>query len=202
MVIPNLDAYKGKDWPLKNKEWAAMVTWLDQCVGEIVALLRDLKLEENTLILFASDNGYSQWGYFARPKWTDDPLFKNKGPWPGGKFALYDVMPTLAELAGAPQPQTDCISFAPELLGKSEAQKKHDYLYWENGTMLPQGQAARLGRWYVMCEHPDKPLHVFDVEQDPGCTNDVGTERSDLVTRGKAVFAEAHTDSAWYLNPR
>lgn len=229
VVIPNLGAYKDKDWPLKNKEWAAMVTWLDQCVGEIVALLRELKQEENTLILFASDNGYSQWGYFGRPKWTDDPLFKNKGPWPGGKFALYeggcrvpliaswpgyirpgesrhllalyDVLPTLAELTGAPSPVTDGISFAPELLGRPDRQKNHDYLYWENGSSLPQGQAARFGPWYAMRERPDKPLHVFDVEQDPGCTRDMASARSDLVLNAKAIFAEAHTDSASYANP-
>jgi len=229
VVIPNLGAYKDKHWPLKNKEWAAMVSWLDQCVGEIVALLREQKLEENTLILFASDNGYSQWGYFNRPKWTDDPLFKNKGPWPGGKFALYeggcrvpllaswlghiqpgesrhllafyDVMPTLAELAGAPPPQTDGISFAPELLGRAKTQKEHDYLYWENGSLLPHGQATRFGPWYAMRESPDKPLHLFDVETDPGCTNDVAASHSNLVNRAKAIFAEAHTDSAWYVNP-
>ena len=229
VVIPNLGAYQDKDWPLKNKEWAAMVTWLDQCVGEIVALLRELKQEENTLILFASDNGYSQWGYFNRPKWTDDPLFQNKGPWPGGKFALYeggcrvpliaswpghinpgesrhlvalyDVMPTLAELASVSTPRVDGISFAPELLGQPDRQMRHDYLYWENGTMLRHGQAARFGPWYAMREHPEKPMHVFEVEQDPGCTRDVAAERSDLIIRAKAIFAEAHTDSAWYINP-
>jgi len=67
-----------------------MVSWLDQCVGDIVALLRELNLEQQTIICFASDNGYSQWGYFGRKPWTDDPLFANKGPWPGGKFALYE----------------------------------------------------------------------------------------------------------------
>ena len=78
VVIPNLGEYKDKDWPLKNKEWAAMVAWLDQCVGEIVALLRELKLEEKTLILFASDNGYSQWGYFARGGGTTIRCSKTK----------------------------------------------------------------------------------------------------------------------------
>ena len=228
-VIPNLGAYRDKDWPLKNKEWAAMVTWLDQCVGEIVALLRELKIEENTLVLFASDNGYSQWGYFARPPWTDDPLFKHKGPWPGGKFALfeggcrvpflanwpgkirpaesghvmalYDLMPTFAELAGVPSPKTDGISFAPELFGQSDRQKKHDYLYWENGTRLPNGQAARFGPWYAMREAPAKPVQVFDVERDPACTRDVAADRPDLAARARAIFQEAHTDSAWYHNP-
>lgn len=229
VVVPNLGAYRDKNWPQKNQEWAAMVTWLDQCVGDIVALLRELKLEDNTLIFFAGDNGYSQWGYFGRESWTDDPLFQNKGPWPGGKFALYeggcrvpffvswpghitarasdhvcalyDVMPTLAELAGIPSPPTDGISFAPELLGKPDQQKKHDYLYWENGSQLPHGQATRFGQWYGMREHPEKPLHIYDVEKDPGCTNDLATDRPDLVIRAKAIFAEAHTDSASYINP-
>jgi len=110
-------------------------------------------------------------------------------------------MPTLAELAGIPSPPTDGISFAPELLGKPDQQKKHDYLYWENGSKLPSGQAARFGPWYAMREHPEKPLHVFDVEKDPGCTSDLAADRSDLVTRAKAVFTEAHTDSASYINP-
>ena len=141
-MVPNLGSYKDQNWPLKNKEWAAMVTWLDQCVGDIVALLRELKLEENTLIIFASDNGYSQWMYLNRPHWEDDPIFKNKGPWPGGKFAVdeggcrvpmvaywpkhirpgesrslvsfYDFMPTLTELAGVSCPPTDGISLVPE----------------------------------------------------------------------------------------
>ncbi len=229
VVIPNLGAYKDQDWPLKNKEWAAMVTRLDACVGELLALLRELKLEEKTLIFFASDNGYSQWGYFARPKWTEDPLFKNKGPWPGGKFALfeggcripffaawpghiparesrhvcalYDVLPTLAELAGIPSPPTDGISFAPELLGKPGQQKKHDHLYWENGSQLPHGQAVRFGPWYVMREHPEKQLHVFDVEQDPGCTRDVAAQQPEAATRAQALFTAEHTDSVWYINP-
>ncbi len=229
LAVPNLGAYKDKDWPQKNQEWAAMVTWLDQCVGEIVALLRELKQEEHTLVLFASDNGYSQWGYFGRKPWTDDPLFGNKGPWPGGKFALYeggcrvpflacwpghippgesrhvmalyDVLPTLAELAGAPLPMTDGISFAPELRGKPNDQKKHEFLYWENGTRLPHGQAVRFGPWYAMREHPNKPLRLFDVEQDPACARDLATGSPQLVARAKAIFAEAHVDSDWYVNP-
>jgi len=229
LVVPNLGAYKDKDWPLKNKEWAGMVSWLDTCVGEIVALLRELDLDRRTIVFFASDNGYSQWGYFARKRWNDDPLFQNKGPWPGGKFALYeggcrvplcvswpgriparesshlctfyDVMPTLAELVAIRPPKTDGISFLPELLGKPDEQRQHDYLYWENGSMMPHGQATRFGPWYAVREHPAKPIGVFDVEQDPHCARDVAADRPDLVARATAIFAEAHTDSDQYRNP-
>jgi arylsulfatase A-like enzyme len=116
-------------------------------------------------------------------------------------MALYDVMPTLAELAGAPVPMSDGISFAPELRGKPNDQKKHEFLYWENGTRLPHGQAVRFGPWYAMREHPNKPLRLFDVEQDPACARDLATGSPQLVARAKAIFAEAHVDSDWYVNP-
>ena len=229
LMVPNLGSYKDQNWPLKNKEWAAMVTWLDQCVGDIVALLRELKLEENTLIIFASDNGYSQWMYLNRPHWEDDPIFKNKGPWPGGKFAVdeggcrvpmvaywpkhirpgesrslvsfYDFMPTLTELAGVSCPPTDGISLVPELLGHPEQQKKHDYLYWENGGYTVHGQAVRFGPWYAMSENPRKPVTLFDVEKDPACAHDQAGQHPELVERAKTMFKAAHVDSDWYVNP-
>jgi arylsulfatase A-like enzyme len=53
-------------------------------------LLKKLKIEDNTIIVFASDDGYSAWGYFGRKKWDDDEFFKNKGPYYGGKFSIYE----------------------------------------------------------------------------------------------------------------
>jgi arylsulfatase A-like enzyme len=229
LVVPDLGPLKDKAWDLKHKEWAAMIEWLDRCAGEIVGLLRELDLEKDTAVFFASDNGYSQWGYFARKAWDDDPLFANKGPWPGGKFALYeggcrvpllvswpgrirgrqsehltalyDFLPTAAELAGVSPPACDGISLVPELLGEPASQKKHEYLYWENGSRLPHAQAARFGPWYAVREHPDKPVHLFDVEKDPACEKDRAAERPELIERARAIFVEAHAPSQWYRNP-
>ena len=232
LCTPNLGIYKDKPWPtLQHKEWAAMVTGLDHYVGDLVALLRELKLEENTLIVFASDNGYSAYAYLGnKPHWQDDPLFKNKGPWPGGKFAVYeggcrvpmfaywpkhvqpgesrqllafyDLMPTLAELAGVASPPCDGISLVPTLLGQPEQQKQHDYLYWENGGAFTRhGQAVRFGPWYAMRERPNKSMTLFDVEKDLACTQDLAVKHPDLVERAKAMFKEAHVDSEWYTNP-
>jgi len=229
LVVPDLGDTKDKPWDLKHKEWAAMVQWLDRCAGEIVALLGELGLTRDTIIFFASDNGYSEWGYFGRKEWLDDPLFSNKGPWPGGKFALYeggcrvplfvswpgrirprqsehvlalyDFLPTAAELAGAKPPACDGISFVAELTGDPASQKKHEYLYWENGSKLPHGQAARFGPWYAVREHPSKPVHLYDVEKDPACEKDCAAEHPELIERAKAIFAEAHVPSKWYRNP-
>jgi arylsulfatase A-like enzyme len=139
-----------------------MIDHLDRHVGEIIKTLEDLGVADNTIIFFAGDNGYSQWGYFNRKPWEDDPVFKNKGPWPYGKFiirdggmripyfvywpgkirpgssdhitALYDFMATAGELAGEVKFESDGISIVPTLMGNPEKQQKHDFLYWENGS--------------------------------------------------------------------
>jgi arylsulfatase A-like enzyme len=86
LIAPSLGEYKDKPWDMKHKEWAAMVARMDQTVGSIVDRLKELNLLEDTVIMFAGDNGYSQWGYFRRAVYQDDPVFHNKGPWPKGKF--------------------------------------------------------------------------------------------------------------------
>ena len=134
--------------------FAAMVTLLDQQVGEVVAKLKELGLEKNTIIIFTSDNGPHLEGG------ADPDYFDSNGPLKGYKRDLYeggirvpmiacwpdkiaagsksdhvsafwDVMPTVAELAGVKSPQKiDGISFLPTLLGKS-GQKVHKSMYWE-----------------------------------------------------------------------
>lgn len=207
-----------------------MISRLDKSVGAIVTELGALGLRENTVILFASDNGYSAWGYFARPRYEDDPLFKNKGPWDGGKFmcrdgggrvpllvnwpgqikpgqtdhvcALYDFLETAAELAGVPlQQPTDGISLVPLLMGRQSEQRRHRYLYWENGSFSPDAQALRMDQWYAYREHPHKPVQLYDLEKDPRCTTDVAGDHPEIVQQTVNYFAEAHVDSEWYNNP-
>ena len=77
-----------------HKEWASMVLRIDRFAGELVDLLGSLGIRDRTLVVFASDNGYSMCGYFARgnqsANWPDDPFFRNKGPFRGGKFSLLE----------------------------------------------------------------------------------------------------------------
>lgn len=229
-IIPDLGKFKDKPWDLKHKEWAAMVEYMDESVGKMVDLLKKLGILENTIIFFAGDNGYSQWGYFKRGPWKDDPLFKNKGPWPKGKFtstheggvriplfvywkgkikagksdhlcALYDVLATTADLAGVEPPKTDGISFVPTLLGKPNEQKKHDYLYWESGVRSPHAQSVRMGKWWAFREHPSKPIKLFDISQDIDCKKNLAISNPKLIQKIKKIFKEARTDSKWYVNP-
>jgi arylsulfatase A-like enzyme len=224
-ITPDIGEFKNKNWGLKNKEWAAMMTHLDGSVGKILQQLEKFKLRKNTIIFFAGDNGYSQWGYFGRPRWEDDPLFKNKGPWKGGKFiayegglrvpffvnwperihpresthicSLYDFLVSAADLAGLKPIQTDGISFVPVLENKPNEQKIHDYLYWENN----HEQAVRMGPWHAFRRHPSEPVELYKIEEDPQCKKNLAPQNKEIVNRINKIFKEAHEDSEWYVNP-
>lgn len=229
-ITPDLGEFKDKPWPLKNREWAAMMTHLDRHVGEIVSLLEELDIRNETVIMFAGDNGYSAWGYFGRPAYDDDPLFHNKGPWRGGKFiaregglripffvnwpgkfapavsshvcTLCDFMATAADLAQVHlKHDHDGISLLAELTGNPDKQEKHPYLYWENGGHAPQAQAARYGEFHAWRESPGHPVELYRVEEDPDLKNDLAPEYPEVTRAVRQIFLEAHEDSEWFINP-
>ena len=161
LAVKDLGRFKDKKgWSYPHKIWAAMVEYLDGSVGRITEEVRRLGIADNTLIFFASDNGYSEWGYFRRKRWTDDPIFKNKGPWNRGKFIttnggvivpliawcpgrvpsgtetrravnFYDFMATASELAGAKLlGPTDGVSVVPLLEGRDKDQPLRKAMPW------------------------------------------------------------------------
>ena len=101
-------------------------------------------------------------------------------------------MPTLAELSGAKVPNTiDGISFLPTLLGRSEEQRKHAYLYWEY-----QGkQAVRWGDWKAYRNHIDADIELYNLEEDTGETLNIAVEHPEVVTRIIDIMKSARTES-------
>ena len=156
-----------------------MITRMDRDVGRLMALLKELGLDDNTLVFFASDNGAS-----SRCAGTDPEFFHSNGDlrgykqdlyeggirtpfiarWPGRikagatsdlVGAFWDMMPTLCEIAGAPAPAgIDGLSIAPTLLGQT-GQKLHEYLYWEYHSD-GRAQAVRFGDWKAVRNHVQK----------------------------------------------
>jgi len=228
-ITPDLGEFKDKPWDMKHKEWAAMMTHLDRHVGELIDLTVELGIDKNSIVLFASDNGYSHYGYFNRKRWEDDPVFRNKGPWKGGKFGsfdggmrvpmmaycperiprgttihqvvLYDIMATVCDLAGVEPSQNDGISFVPLLAGETEKQKEHPFLYWGGGTYMPQAQAVRLGSWFGMRESSAEPIQLWNLQNDVGCDRDVASNYPDIVAEIIQIMEEEHVDSKWFQNP-
>lgn len=202
--------------------FAGMMTKLDEGVGQVMALLKELKLDDNTIVMFSSDNGpHMEGGH--KPDFFDSngPLTGHKravteggirvpliARWPGkvpvGKesnhiSAHWDLLPTFCELAGATAiPQVDGISFVPTLLGQSARQKPHDYLYWE---FFEQGgkRAVRMGKWKAIQRNLQKPkpgpILLYDLEQDLAEKTDVAGTHPDVVSRIEVIFKEAHSPS-------
>ncbi len=205
--------------PTPRAAYAAMVSRMDRVVGQIVDLLKELGLSENTLVIFTSDNGPT-----IKVGGADSDFFQSAGPLRGLKMSLYeggirvpmiarwpgkvqpgtqtdhlsafwDVLPTLAEVAGAKSPdEIDGVSFAPTLLGGPN-QTQHEYLYWEYGRM----QAVRLGKWKAVRpnakKNPDAPVQLFDLQTDIGETTDLAAENPDIALKTQQIMRDARTDS-------
>ena len=202
-------------------DFAAMVTRLDSYVGEIIAELKKLGLDKNTLVVFTSDNGPHREGG------ADPDFFKSYGPLRGIKRDLYeggirvpmiawfpekikggsvtdhvsafwDVMPTFAELTGTKAAKnTDGISFVPTLFSKSR-QKKHDYLYWEFHEQ--EGKiAVTKGNWkaiWLNVSNPEKTIvELYDLSKDIHEDNNVAQQHPEIVKELGGVVRIARVDS-------
>ncbi|HUR59866.1 MAG TPA: arylsulfatase [Opitutaceae bacterium] len=224
--VPDQGIYADKPWNDATKNHAAMVTRLDRDVGALLAKVKELGLDDRTLVMFSSDNGPHREG---GPQY--DPAFFNvSGPvsglkrsltdggirvpfiarWPGkikagtvsnhvGYFG--DMMATWSELAGAKPPaKLDSNSIVPTLLGRG-TQAKHEYLYWE---FYEQGvsQAVLLdGRWKAMrLRTRTAPLQVFDLQNDLAEKTDVSAQNPAIAARAEEVMRTARFDNEhWKL---
>ena len=201
--------------------FAAMVSLLDEQVGQIIDKVDDLGIAENTLIIFSSDNGPHLEGG------ADPDYFGSNGPLRGYKRDLYeggirvptlaywpsqitpnsksdhisafwDFFPTAIEIAGLDynSSKIDGISFLPELKGKD--QKKHPYLYWE---FLEKGgrQAVRMNQWKAvrmnMSKNPDSPIELYNVHQDIGEQENLAVQYPEVLKEISRIMNKEHISS-------
>ncbi len=204
-------------------EFAGMVSHLDRQVGEVMALLKRLGIDDDTVVIFTSDNG-------PQPgAWADIfvDFFDGNGPFRGAKGRFYeggirvptiarwpgriapgtvsehvgyfpDVMPTLADLAGAHAylpADLDGLSFAPTLLGRPAEQETHEYLYWEAAGVEQDTvqQAVRWGNWKAVRHRSGAAWELYDLEADAGEERDVAAGHPDVLKRIDAICRQAHT---------
>ncbi|WP_139956995.1 arylsulfatase [Flavicella sediminum] len=218
---PNLVPKHYCPQPTPHAAFAAMVDRLDTYVGQIVAKVNELGIADNTIIMFASDNGpHAEGG--ADPEFFNSTgglkgikrdLYEGgiRSPfvavWPGKIkagatsnhiSAFWDIMPTLADLAGVPNSkESDGISLLPTLLGK-ETQVQHEYLYWEFHGRGGR-QAARKGKWkavaYNIENEKKASFELFNLDEDPFETTNIAKENLEVVLEMKKIINEAHVES-------
>lgn len=213
--IPDLGIYAEKDWPKKLRTLAAMITLFDTDVGRVVDLLEELGIDEKTVVFVCSDNGPA----------VNDPLFDSNGPLRGIKrdmyeggirvpmivrwpsrikagtvsdqvWAMWDFLPTAAELAGVEPPEDiDGISMVNALVGKP--QRDHAFLYWEFPRGRHIAQAVRMDDWKAV-RKPGQEIELYNLKRDLGEENNVAAGNPDVVNRMAKYMETAHTPSRYW----
>jgi arylsulfatase A-like enzyme len=198
--------------------FAALISLLDDQVGELLAKVKELGLEENTIFIFTSDNGpHKEAG--ADPKYFNSNgnlrgfkrdlyeggirvpmIVKWKGKVKEGATtdhisAFWDVFPSFAELIGANfKNNLDGVSFLPILLGEPEKQKTQAYLYWEFNENNAPVQAIRKGDWKAV-KFLDKPLLLYNLSTDLKEEHDVSLENEKVKNEMLQILKTAREDS-------
>ena len=221
--------YKDLDWPLRKMKaahyrhdenghvtYAAMVSRLDKDVGKVLDKLKEMGFDDNTLVIFTSDNGHE----YDNLK---DEFFNSNGEFRGKKRDLYeggirmpfvarwpntikagttidhvssfwDFLPTACDIAGIkPTSKIDGISYLPMLINSKSIQKKHDYLYWEFNEKQGPIQALLKDDWKLIY-FVNNRYELYNLKKDQSEFNDVSKENPKVLKQLQAILAKARTD--------
>jgi len=220
--------YLGEKGYLPNRyphaTYAAMISYLDNQVGQLIQKLEDLGILENTIIIFTSDNGATYAGGADTPWFDSGKPFKTEYGWGKGFTheggirepliaawdkhiqpgtvshfigAFWDVMPTLCKLAGVDKPDfTDGISFLPTLIG-NKRQTEHEYLYWEFPSYTGQ-QAVRMGPWKAIRDsifEGNTKVKLYNLKDDIQELHNVSFQYPNIVKQMKVIMENEHIPS-------
>jgi arylsulfatase A len=224
--IDDLGVYKNKPWSKQEQSYAAQVTRLDSDVGAILDLLKELKIDDRTLVIIAGDNGssfppnsvigkrFNQGANglrgFKRSLYEGALRQACIARWPGqvpaGRvsdepWAFWDFLPTAAELAGAsipPEFKTDGLSLVSHFKGGPAPQRES--FYWELHEGKPI-QAVRFAHWKAVKNGHKAPIELYDLSSDPGEKQNIASNHPAEVAKAASLMAAQHTPSAdWPLH--
>lgn len=218
--VPRQGIYAEKSsWTKNDKDYAAMISYMDVGLGDIYRRLKNLGVLNNTLLIFTSDNGplknHPTTEFFnsngdmrgaKRDVYEGGIRVPMIAHWPGvvkgGRVsdhisAAWDLMPTFCEMAGVAAPEnTDGISLVPEL--KGEEQPEHPFLYWEYYTK-GGNQAVRMGDWKGVRmdggANESAPIELYNLSKDIGESNDVAANNANVVAQIAKIMKSEHTPS-------
>ncbi|GJM65051.1 sulfatase [Persicobacter diffluens] len=202
---PLLPRRKNQDHPV----YAGLVETMDDAVGVVLNGLKELGLEENTIVIFTSDNGgvSSGDGYSTSnaplkggkgqayeggvrvPYIISVPWLDNKGSWNNTPASGVDFFPTVLDLVGAPlepQAHVDGVSLKPALMNKEIKERP---LYWHYPHYGNQGgdpaSMVRQGKWKLMYFWEDGHLELYDVTKDVGEQHDLAGQEVQVANQLK-----------------
>ena len=204
-----------------EKNFRVVLAEYDRQIGRLLREIKNMNLENNTIVIFTSDNGptfnggsdsfffdsakpfKSEWGWGKASLREGGIRVPMIASWPkkikaGSKSdlicAFWDIMPTFCEIAKVECPTTDGISFLPELLGKK--QNKHDFLYWEFPDSGGQ-KAIRMGKWKGIVLNifkGNRKIQLYDLDSDPREQTDVARYHPEIVKRMEDIMKQEHIE--------
>lgn len=204
-TMPHVPLFASKDFRGKSKRglYGDVIEEIDWSVGQILQTLKDLRLDEKTLVVFTSDNG--PWLSKKKNGGSAMPLRGGKfstfeggmrvpclARWPGtipaGKVckevaATIDLLPTFAKIARARVPNDRVIdgkNILPLLLGKKGATSPHAGYYFFRGKNL---QAVRSGKWKLHLGVRKKAPRLYDLSSDISESSDVSAKHPEVVKK-------------------
>ena len=229
MEVHDLGEFAAKNWPAPEKGFAKMIQNIDRDTGRIIDLVRELKIADNTLVIFTSDNGPHQEGGHLADYFNSNGKLRGvkrdlteggiRVPtiawWPGtikaggaddAHWYFGDFMATLADLSGAQPPaDIDSDSFAGSLKGtpRTNQWKREHEMYWE---FYERGsaQAVRFGKWKAIRKPMfTGPIELYDMSNDAGEKRDYAKRRPDLARHAANLMEKMHTpDPNWKVRGR
>lgn len=223
--IPDSDPawplYKDKDWPLQARRYAAMATMLDRQLGEVLELLKELGIDEKTIVMFSGDNGGAD--YFVTKEHPRGIHSANKHPdtgleYRGKKGNLYEGglrVPFVARWPGkiAPDSRSELLAFFPDILPTiadvTGAKAPADV---DGFSILPTllGQsdqqqihdhlywefgdwiAIRQGTWRAVKPEKKPTWELYDLASDPSESLDLAAKHPDILNKLTTLASAAH----------
>lgn len=229
LTIPEnekVDYYK-EDWPLREMKmghyrndknghvtYASMVTRMDKDIGIVFEKLKELGIEDNTLVIFTSDNGH-EYDNLKDEFFNSNGHFRGKkrdlyeggvhvpfvAVWPGKikpatksnhVSAFWDFLPTVCDIAAIkPSAKVDGISYLPSLI--DDKQKEHDYLYWEFNERKGPLQALLKDDWKLV-RFVGKHSELYHIKDDPEEQQDLYDKNTKMAKRLEKLMDGARTD--------
>lgn len=229
LTIPEdekVDYYK-EDWPLREMKmghyrndknghvtYASMVTRMDQDIGIILEKLKELGIDDNTLVIFTSDNGH-EYDNLKDEFFNSNSHFRGKkrdlyeggvhvpfvAVWPekidpgtrsDHASAFWDFLPTVCDIADIkPSAEVDGISYLPAMLGEKQA--KHNYLYWEFNERRGPLQALMKDEWKLV-RFVGKHEELYNINEDPSEQYNVYDQNPKMAKQLEKLMDGARTE--------
>lgn len=198
---PQLDEKRAKN--------VAFVEHLDHSIGRVLKMLKETGLDQNTVVVFTSDNGGSLPHAQNNDPWRDGKQSHYDGGlrvpfmvrWPGQIKAgsrsdyvglSFDLFPTFLELAGAtPSKELDAVSLVPVLKGGKITTPRDLYFVRREGGVTYGGksyEAIIRGEWKLLQNDPYSAMELYNIQNDPGETKDLAASNKKVVNELAAAL--------------